>query len=943
MLQRLPARPLRRLAVAALLLLAPSAPVAAQQIDPSVLQRVQGQLGAGQQGTGSADLDAARERGDVRDQAEIERGATAEELEVRRQRSRRVLETLYRPSAVEREYQERLGDRTLRQFGYDLFRVAEGGSGPLTGQVSDNYILGVGDEVVVSFQGATNDSRTVRVDREGRIVAGNLPPIRAAGRSLGAVRAELAAATRRTLLGTDIYVSLGAVRAISIFVGGEVERPGQYQMTSLGDIATALARAGGVRRNGSLRQIRVVRAGGGVQTVDLYGLLGIGAPSSVRLQDGDRVIVPVIGKTVAVSGAVARPGIYELRGSVSVAALVDYAGGALRSRGYQVAISRFNADGSETFVRSVGGGQLAQAGDALQVSGGSAGGVAGRVSVEGFVSNAGARSIVSAPTVRDLVGDLGDLRLGTYTPFAVISRRDPASSLQSYVPVSLIEALGPGTGVRLQGDDRLFVFGRDDIAFLNLPVVRRVASGERNTLPQCRSLERLAAQVRSLGSARFAAISRGVYTVEATQGELRRRDSANVAPTATGANAQPESRAEQDDRLRRSQLDDGLSVDEREALLRAQARNERLLREGAEVDPAAVASVDGEADTDICPTVFEREPDLLPVLIENLVAVGGAVRAPGLYPVAGNVPASALIAAAGGMATQVGGVTLDVNRNSAPVPALERVAFGGAAAMPSVIAGDDLFVNAQQPQFEAGAVRLTGEVARPGTYTLRRGETLSQLLARAGGLTPQGYAYGGIFTRKAVRDAQREAFARTARELNTSLLATISRRGAQAGSLAGLTEIVDRLSSADPVGRMVIEADPQVLAVRPELDTVLQGGDALHVPKRPNYVLALGDVNNPGALQFVSGRSARDYLRDAGGSLASADDGRAFLVLPNGVAQPLKGSIFRRGGNVVPPGSSVVVPKDIDPSRTLDLVTAATTVFGQLATSIASIAILATQ
>jgi polysaccharide biosynthesis/export protein len=916
----------------------------AQQIDPSVLQRVQGQLGSATASNPSADLDMSRQRGDVRDQAEIERGATSEELELRRQRSRQALASLYRPSPVEREYQERLGDRTLRQFGYDLFRVAEGGGGPLTGQVSDSYILGVGDEVVVSFQGATSDSRTTRVDREGRIVAGSLPPIRAAGRSLGAVRSELSAVTRRTLLGTDVYLSLGAVRAISVFVGGEVERPGQYQTTSLGDIATVLARAGGVRRSGSLRQVRIVRGGGGTVVVDLYGLLGIGSPPSVRLQDGDRIIVPVIGKTVAVAGAVARPGIYELRGSVSIAALVDYAGGALRMRGYQAAVSRINADGSESFIRAAGGSQLAQAGDAVQVSGGSAGGVAGRVSVEGFVSNPGARPLSGMPTVRDLLGDVTELRSGTYTPFAVLSRRDPATALQTYVPISLIAALS-GNGVPLRSDDRLFVFGRDDIAFLNAPVVRRVATGERNTLPECRSLERLASQVRMFGAPRFAAITRGSYIVEATQAELRRRDSAAMPTLSPTQQAnQIESRAEQDERLRRQQLDDGLSVAERESLLRAQSRQNEMLRTG-EVFADSDANAKGETGDSACPAVFELDPDLLPVLIENLVAVGGAVRLPGVYPAGDGVPASALIGAAGGIAGPAATITLEINRNAIPNAALERIALTETESGNSAIvrAGDDLFVNAQQPRFETGAVRLAGEFQRPGVYTLRRGETLSQLIARAGGLSQDSYAYGAIFTRKAVRDAQREAFARTARELNTSLLATVSRRGAQAGSLAGLTEIVDRLSTVEPLGRMVVEADPQVLAVRPELDTLLQPGDAIHVPKRPNYVLALGDVNNPGALQFASGRSARDYLREAGGSLASADDGRSFLVLPNGVAQPLKASMFRRGGMTVPPGSSIIVPKDIDPARTLDLVTSVSTVFGQIATSIASIAILATQ
>ena len=410
------ARPLATIGARALvalgLLVIP--PVLAQQIDPSVLGRIQGQLGASTTSP-SQQLDDSRSQGeDLGNQGLTNQtGSTAEELELRRQRSRALLDELYTPSVVEREYRQRLGDPNLRQFGYDLFRSTEGGGGALTGEVGGNYILGIGDELVVSFQGATNESRTARVDREGRLVVGQLRPIRAAGRSLGAVRSELAAETRRTLLGTDVYVSLGSVRAITVFVGGEVERPGQYRLTSLGDVATAVARAGGIRRSGSLRNVRVVRAGGGSATVDLYGLLGIGTPSSVRLQDGDRVVVPVIGGTAAISGGVARPAIYELRGGTTLDQFIDYAGGPLRPRGYKAAISRIAPDGSESFVRVSGGGQTIIAGDAVQIVGGSAGGALNRVMLRGYVLNPGPRPLTTANTVRELLGEPEELRLGT--------------------------------------------------------------------------------------------------------------------------------------------------------------------------------------------------------------------------------------------------------------------------------------------------------------------------------------------------------------------------------------------------------------------------------------------------------------------------------------------------------------------------------------------------
>lgn len=916
-------------------------PVLAQQIDPSVLGRIQGQLGAS--ASPSEQLDELRSQDeDLTDQSlATPTGSTAEELELRRQRSRALLDQIYTPSAVEREYRERLGDPNLRQFGYDLFRSTEGGGGALTGEVGSNYILGVGDELVVSFQGATNESRTARVDREGRLVVGQLRPVRAAGRSLGAVRSELAAETRRTLLGTDVYVSLGSVRAITVFVGGEVERPGQYRLTSLGDVATALARAGGIRRSGSLRSIRVMRAGGGTATVDLYGLLGIGTPSSVRLQDGDRVVVPVIGGTAAVSGGVARPAIYELRGSTTLDELIDYAGGPLRPRGYKAAISRIGADGSESFVRVSGDGQAIIAGDAVQIVGGSAGGALNRVMLRGYVLNPGPRPLTTANTVRELLGEPEELRLGTYLPMAVLIRRDPVTSARLFEPVNLITALRDSPSVPLRSDDRLFVFGQPDIDFLNGDAVRRVVLGQRNPLPRCRSLERLHALVQDTQSSRFTAITRGSFV---TEQEDRRGNVRRAQAAGRTEQLDDDSRAGSADRrdeAETSREDDLDAAEERERL--AEQRRDRQREQEARAANSAPNVFD---DRPLCPLSFEEEPDLLPVLIEHAVGVGGAVRQPGAYPIGSPTAASAVISVAQGLAANARDLTIDIIRATETQAATDRIVVGAdgtALASAMLRPGDDLRVNAAQPQFEGGGILLSGEFNRPGFYAIRKGETLSQLIARAGGLSPLAYPYGAIFTRRSVKELQEEGFRRTARELNAGLLATISRRGAEAGSLAAATDLIDRLTTIEAPGRMVVEADPQVLAVRPELDTVLEAGDTIVMPKTPNFVLALGDVSNPGALQFVAGKSTRDYLKEAGGLQSTAEADHAFLVLPNGTAQPLKSGGWGRRVAVVPPGSTIIVPKEIDSGRTLAVVSSVATIFGQFATAIASIAILATQ
>ena len=860
---------------------------------------------------------------------------------MRRERSLNELATLAPLSPIEREYQQRLGDGSLRQFGYDLFRTSPSGA-PLTGAIGGDYILGIGDELIVTFQGATPSSQTARVDREGRLIVGQLPPVRAAGRSLSSVRSELAASTRRTLLGTEVNATVGAVRSISIFVGGEVGSPGAYQLTSLADIAAAIAEAGGVRRTGSLRHVRVVRAGGSFE-VDLYGLLGIGAPSTTRLREGDRVIVPVLGQTVAIAGGVSRPGIYELRGPASVGQLLDYAGGAVRPRGSRVSISRIEADGSEIFLRGTSVATRLIAGDAVQVISGSAGGAIGRVVLRGYVLNPGPRPLLAAPTMRDLVGDVQDLRPETYLPMAVVLRDDRITGARRFVPVDLSAALSGRAPFALRGEDRVYILSQADVSFINRVAVRSIVLGRPNTQIGCRPLERLEALVRDTQSARYNVVTRGTYT--APGGQIAGAGAAFAQRSTLSGDQQTGALASG---VR------GSGEQQARALASGVRGSDEYARDVTTGDiGAGRRSADAVEDSATCPSVFQEEPELLPVLIENAVSVGGAVRRPGAYPIAGPTEAATLATLAEGLLTRSEGIVLDVTRGEGAVNHTDRLPALADGRLPSVLlrAGDDIRFNAGQAQFEAGAVLLTGEVGRPGLYTIKRGEKLSELFVRAGGPTGLAYPYGTIFTRRAVREQQAEGIKRTIRELNEGLIiasvrasasSSSSGGGSSAESLGAASQLAASIAQVDPIGRVVVEADPRVLARRPDLDIVLEGGDTIFVPKEPSFVLALGDLASPGALQFIPGKTTDEYIRESGGRRRTSDLAHAFVVLPNGAAQPLVQASFGRKSRIAPPpGSTIIVP--LNSSRFLGLSVARdiASIVGQFVSTVATVAILA--
>ncbi len=931
----------------------------AQTLDPSsILKQVQSQNGGQSISTSSA-IDRARNNAQ---DANTTSGTLSSDLrdQLDAQKLRYELDSRYEPTAVETEMRRRTGNTKLRQFGYGLFGNRQNSNEPLTGAVSESYVLGIGDELVILFQGSTTRSITTRVDREGRLVVDQLRPVVAAGRTFGAVRRDLEAATKATLLGTDVFLSLGSTRAITVLVGGAVNRPGTYPLTSLSDVTAAIARAGGIQLSGSLRRVRVV-GNGRTATVDLYGLMGIGAPPSVRLRDGDRIIVPTLGPVVALSGGIARPGIYELPlgHPLTIGQAVTMAGGPLRPTGNDIVLGRFDRNGNEKLSSTRSFGMSVAPGDVIIVNPREKG-IAGRVSLSGFVDSPGLRSLNAAPTVQALLGAPENLKPGSYLPLAVLIRLDPVTRARQYRAVDLVAALTRGRDISLRGEDDLVLISERDVRFMQSEDVRRIVLGEANPKPECKALGALEMLVRDTQSDRFAAVIRGSFIVDkqgratlATASASQNRFGVRNADNLAGQNTQQNdvNPTTKDELLKAQQLRlQQQSTGQQDPNNASYAGGSFDTGEAGQLNRNNYKTREELADLELqglnkygCPKLFEEKPDVLPFLLEHAAVISGAVRKPGAYPVASDSNLSTLVSVAEGLAIDADPNGVEIASTNAATQnfARQTIALAKTRMVDVLIApGDDVRFRGRQPAQEPGAILLSGEFVRPGLYSIAKGETLSQLVARAGGVSTQAYPYGAIFTRRTVKLAEQEGFKRASRELNQALLAASSRKSVPSDSILAASSLATSLATTEAPGRVVVEADPRVLARRTDLDTVLEAGDAIFMPKRPNFVLAIGDVLNPNALQFIAGKPLKDYVAEAGGLQPSADKKHVFLVYPNGQARPLTSVDAMHSRLQVPPGSSVVVPKNVDPLAKLDLIRDIGTILSQFAVSAASIALL---
>ena len=224
-------------------------------------------------------------------------------------------------------------------------------------------------------------------------------------------------------------------------------------------------------------------------------------------------------------------------------------------------------------------------------------------------------------------------------------------------------------------------------------------------------------------------------------------------------------------------------------------------------------------------------------------------------------------------------------------------------------------------------VSIEGEVATPGVYQLLPGETMRQLIARAGGFTPQAYVYGLEFSRESTRKRQAENLAAAMARLQTLAATQTAREAANQRDVPNAASMVSassaatqaqlmRLSQVQPNGRIALELTPDVSSVDALPDVPLENADRIIVPPRPGFVTVVGAVANNNAFLWRDGRTAGDYLRIAGPDEA-ADPSTMFILRADGTVQSPGESrgIFGRttvDSVVMHPGDALIVPNQLD-------------------------------
>ncbi len=360
-------------------------------------------------------------------------------------------------------------------FGHDIFSTPDLSFEPNENLATpENYLLGPGDQLQIDIYGYSEDSYTKTISPEGTINISQIGQLQVGGLTIKEAREKL----RRALISkyasiggsrpnTTVSITLRDIRTIQVNVMGEVEVPGTYRLSPFSTVFNALYHAGGVKENGTMRAVKVIRGGEQIATVDVYGYLFNGrSDSDINLREGDIVIVPTYENLVLVTGEVKRPMFYELSGTETLSDLLEYAGG-LSSKAYQDDFRVIRNQGSERSVFTVTKAHapsFAMAdGDEVFVSG-TLDRFSNKVEIKGSVFRPGLYELGGdIATVRQLIRRAGGLKEDAFTGRAVLVREKDDLTFESE-SIDLAGILsGAADDVLLRKNDILTISSNKDL------------------------------------------------------------------------------------------------------------------------------------------------------------------------------------------------------------------------------------------------------------------------------------------------------------------------------------------------------------------------------------------------------------------------------------------------------------------------------------------------
>lgn len=759
-------------------------------------------------------------------------------------------------------------DKPLERYGMALFNRNISTFAPTdNASVPGDYLLGVGDELIVQMFGKENQSAQLLINREGEILIPKIGPIQVANLSYQDASTLIQNRIKNQLIGVDAVVSLSQLRAINVFMAGEVTIPGAYSVSGLSTVSQALFQSGGVTEIGSLRDIKVRRNNQIVATFDLYELLMNGdATNDIRLYSGDVVFVPPYERLVTVEGEVKRPMQYEAVATDTVESVIKMAGGLKSSALKSKVVHVQNPDGSglpQVNNIDLGSnnelGVNVKDGDKLVVLPVSEA-VENSVKIEGAVARPGNYGWSINTRVSDLVSDMRrDLIANVDLNYALILREKTNQldiEVVQFKPVDIFLNSKTTLDPILQPNDEIYFFTYVEV------------KDEEDTSIE----EELAKKEREQAYEKLLA------------------NSNNNLPSDTQFTQVSQASEQPFDKSLSSKFFTTYPNDEEPK------QDRQTILEPVLKKLKSIATTDN------------------PV---QVVSISGAVKEPGEYPLAVDATVSDLVSAAGGFKDSAYLSSVELRR-------LERLENGEVDvlykeldltnktdSLTTIISRDHINVRLNDDWNRTDSITVKGEVKFPGTYLIQAGESLTDILQRAGGLKKDAFPEAAVFTRKEIATLETQRALEFADSLRRDFASSLLTDETVTVSYQEIALITQKLELFEGQGRLLIDLQ-SALDGDYAADIEVTNGDELFIPKRSNTVTVVGEVRKQGTHTYQTDFELDEYLSLSAGLSPRGDDNAIYIVRANGsvVIPETSLTLFQNNIENIRPGDTIVVPID---------------------------------
>ena len=774
--------------------------------------------------------------------------------------------------------------------------------------VTDSYVVGPGDQLLVRIWGQINFNADLTVDRNGTIYIPQVGAIQVGGTTYGDVQRHIHDSVAHIYKNFDLSVNLGQLHPIRIFVIGQARYPGSYTVSSASSLVSAIFATGGPGPQGSLRHIQLRRNGTTVADFDMYDLLVNGDKShDVPLLPGDVIYIPPVGPQVAVYGSLKTSGIYELKGGERKG---DTAAGA-----------------------------------------------------PGNATPAGTASI----TVGDILTDAGGLTSMASLSRASLERIDPQQHQRALdIP---LDAAGKSTP--MQDGDILRVLPIAPTFDQTVTVRGNLADPGRFQWHKGMKLSELLPSSEALVTRdywqkrnqlglpspvfepdyaqRFTAYRRAqaesqrqyfLYLQREQERKLYDQQTQNTAAQRTaGAPGQP---PPGDVNAQAAQSND-LVYGNRTAPLTPP--DEQQPGTVPDQPTQSTATTTSRSNTLGGSSLAEQQRT---TRTENTAMAHNVIDVS--LPVPEIDWSYAVIERMDPVTLQMKLISFDLGQLVLQHDASQDLTVEPHDVITIFSQADIRVPQSQQTKL----IRVEGEVAHAGVYSAEPGETLRHVIDRAGGLTPAAYLFGAQLTRESARIVQQQQLDEyvTQLELGVDRASAATSASAlsaqdQAAATASLTStqtLVTRLRQLRASGRVVLALTPDAHGTDRLPDLPLEDGDRFFVPSRPSSVNVVGAVYEQSSFLFQPQRRIFGYLKEAGGATRAADPSHSFVIRADGSvlsresAKTFWGNEFEQAR--VHPGDTIVVPEKIYRGNAIRSVLEFSSLFSSLAFGAAALAVI---